>query len=135
MCMFKGKIVDAPVSQVGDCPEAHCLANIPLHEASWCCRPSGTSSSLPDTPEVGKADRRVEGNLGCLLENESPHVAESIDATWPRAGQLLAACVQAHQRLQELETAEQQTVSLMEPAHRIRFVIESKFSQKLDDLG
>ena len=90
---------------------------------------------LPDTPEVGEADRRVQGNLGCILENESSRVAESIDATWPRAGYLLAAFVQALQRLQEIETAIQQAVSLKESARRFPFVIRSGFFQRLNDPG
>ena len=120
--------------QVGDRSEAHGLANIPFHERVGIAVPV-EPLQLPDTPKVGKADRRVQGNLRGVLEDESPYITESIDATRARTGRLHAAGVQAHQRPQEIKSNKQQTIGLTEPALRFLFLLRSAVFQVVDDLG
>ena len=91
--------------EVRDCPKAHCLANIPLHQRVGVAVPV-EPFELADAPERGEVDWRVHRNLGCAREHESPYVAESVDAARP-GGRPLRAHVQARQRHQEVDAVRQ----------------------------
>ena len=90
--------------------------------------PSQWNHSSCLTPQrLGKLTGELRGTCGCLLENESTYVAERVNRPGPGLVNWPPPVCRLTSIFKNSIRANQQTVSLGEPARCIGFVIQSEF--------